>query len=166
MSWSHWSYKATAGGVPNSWGIYDPTGTWPSVPNIQSDSMNTISNDWSKWKTRTAFGTTSFLIRYLGAPLAVADFYTNSGTLTVSSNSGVLANDQDINLGQSGINLTAVLVSNPANGLSTPMVHSPTHPMRASTEPTRFGTGTLTGLPIPRTSPRCLFWSRIIRQVR
>jgi hypothetical protein len=52
----------------------------------------------------------------LGAPLAVADFYTNSGTLTVSSNSGVLANDQDINLGQSGINLTAVLVSNPANG--------------------------------------------------
>ena len=116
MSWSHWSYKATAGGVPNSWGIYDPTGTWPSVPNIQSDSMNTISNDWSKWKTRTAFGTTSFLIRYLGAPLAVADFYTNSGTLTVSSNSGVLANDQDINLGQSGINLTAVLVSNPVNG--------------------------------------------------
>jgi aryl-phospho-beta-D-glucosidase BglC (GH1 family) len=116
MSWSHWSYKATAGSVPNSWGIYDPVGSWPPKPNIQTDSINTISNDWSKWKTSAAFGTTSFLIRYLGAPLAVADFYTNSGTLTVSSNSGVLANDQDINLGQSGINLTAVLVSNPANG--------------------------------------------------
>ena len=24
MSWSHWSYKAIAGSVPNSWGIYDP----------------------------------------------------------------------------------------------------------------------------------------------
>jgi hypothetical protein len=117
MSWSHWSYKAIAGGVPNSWGIYDPIGTWPSVPNIQSDSMNTISNDWSKWKTSAAFGTTSFLVRYLGAPLAVADFYTNNnGTLTVNSSSGVLANDQDINIGQSGISLTAVLVNNPTNG--------------------------------------------------
>ncbi len=116
LSWSDWSYKATAGGVPNSWGIYDPIGTWPPVPNIQSDSINTISNDWVQWKTSTAFGATSFLIRYLGAPLAVADHYTNSGMLTVNSNSGVLANDQDINLGQPGISLTAVLVSNPANG--------------------------------------------------
>jgi len=116
MSWSHWSYKATSGGVPNSWGIYDPFGTWPSKPNIQSDSINTISNDWSQWKTSTAFRTTSFLIRYLGAPLAVTDFYTNNGTMTIDSNSGVLANDQDINIGQSGISLTAILVSNPTNG--------------------------------------------------
>jgi endoglucanase len=118
MNWSHWAYKATSGGVPNSWGIYDPVGTWPPVPNIQSDSINTISNDWIRWKTGSAFGTTSFLVQYLGAPLAVADFYTNDsgGSLVVNSNSGVLANDQDINLGQPGISLTAVLVSNPANG--------------------------------------------------
>jgi aryl-phospho-beta-D-glucosidase BglC (GH1 family) len=119
MSWSHWSYKATAGGVPNSWGIYDPTGTWPPKPNIQNDSIGTISNDWSQWKTGTAFGITPFLKQYLGAPIAVADYYTNSGTLTVSSNSGVLANDQDINLGLSGISLSAVLVGNPANGQLT-----------------------------------------------
>ena len=119
MSWSHWAYKATAGGVPNSWGIYDPVGTRPPTPNIQTGSISVISNDWSRWKTSAAFGTTSFLVQYLGAPLAVADFYTNNGTLTVNSNSGVLANDHDINAGQSGINLTAVLVSNPTNGQLT-----------------------------------------------
>jgi endoglucanase len=116
MNWSHWSYKATSGSVPNSWGIYDPIGTWPPTPNIQSNSITSISNDWSAWKTGSAFGATSFLVQYLGGPIAVADFYTNSGTLTVNSNSGVLDNDQDINLGQPGISLTAVLVSNPANG--------------------------------------------------
>ena len=102
MSWANWAYKAIAGSVGNSWGIYDPTGTWPPKPNIQSDSIGTISNDWSQWKTATAFGITPFLKQYLGAPIAVADFYTNSGTLTVSSNSGVLINDQDINLGLAG----------------------------------------------------------------
>jgi endoglucanase len=121
MSWSTWSYKATSGSVPNSWGIYDPIGTWPPKPNIQTASANTISNNWSQWKTSTAFGITPFLKQYLGAPLAVADSYTNSGggTLTVNTNSGVLANDQDINLGQSGISLTAVLTSNPTNGQLT-----------------------------------------------
>jgi endoglucanase len=119
MSWANWAYKAIAGSVGNSWGIYDPTGTWPPKPNIQSDSISTISNDWSQWKTSTAFGVTSFLKQYLGAPLAIADFYTNSGTLIVNSNSGVLANDQDINLGLSGISLSAVLVGNPANGQLT-----------------------------------------------
>ena len=68
MNWSDWSYKATAGGVPNSWGIYDPVGAWPPVPNIQTNSLNTISNDWARWRTSTAFGATPFLIRYLGAP--------------------------------------------------------------------------------------------------
>lgn len=119
MSWDNWAYKAIAGSVGNSWGIYDPTGTWPPKPNIQSDSISTISNDWSQWKTSTAFGITPFLKQYLGAPIAVADFYTNSGTLTVSSNLGVLANDQDINLGLSGISLSAVLVANPTNGQLT-----------------------------------------------
>jgi aryl-phospho-beta-D-glucosidase BglC (GH1 family) len=121
MSWANWAYKAIAGGVGNSWGIYDPTGTWPPKPNIQTDSASSISNKWSQWKTSTAFGITPFLRQYLGAPLAVADSYTNSGsgTLLVNTNSGVLANDQDINLGLAGISLSAVLVGGPTNGQLT-----------------------------------------------
>ena len=116
MSWSHWSYKTSVGGVPNSWGIYDPTGPKPPEPDIQNDSAGSISNDWAQSTTSAAFGVTPFLQQYLGAPLAVADFYTNSGTLTVNTNLGVLANDQDINLGLPGISLSAALVSGPANG--------------------------------------------------
>ena len=66
ISWSHWAYKATSGDVPNSWGIYDPIGIRPPKPNIRTDSFNTISNDWSQWKTSTAFGITPFLKQYLG----------------------------------------------------------------------------------------------------
>ena len=121
MSWCDWSYKASAGGVGNSWGIYDPSGSFPPKPNIQSDSAADISSKWSQWKTSPAFGMTSFLKQYLGAPLAVADSYTNNngGTLTVNIGSGVLANDQDINLGQSGIVLSTVFVDGPANGQLT-----------------------------------------------
>ena len=124
MSWNNWAYKATAGSVGNSWGIYDPTGpssSWPAKPNLQSDSITTISNKWSQWKTSTEFGITPFLKQYLGAPVAVADSYTNNGggDLSVPAESGVLANDTDINLGQPGIVLSTILVSNPANGLLT-----------------------------------------------
>jgi len=119
MNWSVWAYKAISGGVPNSWGIYDPIGNWPSKPNIQTSSATTISNDWSAWTTGVAFGVTSFLQQSLGAPVAVADSYASSGTLTVNSAAGVLANDQDINLGLPGISLSAVLVSGPANGQVT-----------------------------------------------
>lgn len=117
MSWNNWSYKAIAGSVGNSWGIYDPTGTWPAKPDIQNDSANSISNKWSQWKTAPAFGITPYLKQYLGAPLAEADLYTNTGTLTVSSNTGVLGNDFDANLGISGISLSATLVAGPTNGL-------------------------------------------------
>ncbi len=55
MSWTSWSYKATHGGPPDSWGLYDPKGTWPAVPNIQTDSASTISSDWSRWTTAKAF---------------------------------------------------------------------------------------------------------------
>ena len=118
LSWCHWSYKATQGNAPNSWGIYSSGGI--PKPNIQSDSSATISNAWTQCKT-SSFGLTAFLRRYLGAPLAVADAYTNSngGTLVVNSGAGVLANDLDINAGQSGISLAAVLVSNPTNGQLT-----------------------------------------------
>ncbi len=55
MNWSSWSYKATHGSGTDSWGLYDPTGTWPAIPNIVTDSSSTISADWSKWTTANAF---------------------------------------------------------------------------------------------------------------
>jgi len=118
MSWANWAYKASNGTVGNSWGIYDPISSQIPVPNIQNDSSSTISNDWSQWSTLSAFGITSYLQQYLGEPLAVADSYTaTSGvTLVVNAGSGVLANDIDINKGQSGIQLQAVLVNGPSNG--------------------------------------------------
>jgi len=117
MNWDNWACKAIAGSVGNSWGIYDPTGNWPAIPDIQNDSATTISNKWSQWTTSAAFDITPFLKQYLGAPVAVMDSYTNTGILTVSNNSGVLANDFDTNLGLSDISLSATLVAGPANGL-------------------------------------------------
>jgi hypothetical protein len=58
MSWSMWAYKATDGLLPDGWGWYDPT-YWPTTPNISTDSITTISNDWTKWRTTTSFGINS-----------------------------------------------------------------------------------------------------------
>jgi endoglucanase len=55
LSWTMWSYKATHGLVPDSWGWYDPT-WWPATPNISTDSAATISTKWQQWKTTTSFG--------------------------------------------------------------------------------------------------------------
>lgn len=54
LSWTMWSYKATHGLVPDSWGWYDPT-YWPATPNISTDSAATISSKWQQWKTTTSF---------------------------------------------------------------------------------------------------------------
>ena len=117
MSWNDWSYKATAGSVGNSWGIYDPAGSPAAAPNIQTDSASSISNSWSQWQTGHVFAITPFLQQYLGAPVAVDDLYTNTmGSLSVSRNSGVLVNDTDPNLNLSGIVLSATLVSSPTHG--------------------------------------------------
>jgi hypothetical protein len=124
ISWANWAFKATAGtiGSSNSWGIYDPTSSGtPPTPNVQTSSFSTIINDWEASQTTIDFGVSSFLQRYLGEPLAVADSYTaTSGvTLVVNSSSGVLANDLDINQGQPGIQLQVVLVNGPTNGQLT-----------------------------------------------
>ena len=121
MNWSAWAYKASNGTVGNSWGIYDPTSSGIPKPNIQTDSSSTISNDWSQWKTASAFGITSYLQQYIGEPLAVAESYaaTSGVTLVVNTGTGVLANDLDINQGQAGIQLRAVLVDGPSNGQLT-----------------------------------------------
>ena len=121
MSWSVWSYKAIHGAPPDSWGLFDPIGTWPAKPNIQTDSANTISNTWSAWGTSPAFGLNSMLRAALGSPLAVPDQYsaTYGTTLTISSASAVLGNDWDINLGQPGIQLAAGWMDGPVHGQLT-----------------------------------------------
>jgi len=54
LSWTPWTYKATHGLVPDSWGFYDPS-FWPTTPNISTDSTATIQNDWSQWATTASF---------------------------------------------------------------------------------------------------------------
>jgi aryl-phospho-beta-D-glucosidase BglC (GH1 family) len=54
LSWTVWSYKATAGLIPNSWGLYDPN-HWATTPNISSDSAATIAADWQQWTTPATF---------------------------------------------------------------------------------------------------------------
>ncbi|MGO8672109.1 MAG: glycoside hydrolase family 5 protein [Capsulimonadaceae bacterium] len=54
ISWTMWSYKATHGLNPDSWGFYDPT-RWPATPNIEKNSAATIAADWSQWTTPAAF---------------------------------------------------------------------------------------------------------------
>jgi len=55
LSWTMWSYKATHGLVPDSWGYYDPT-HWPATPNVSTDSQATIASKWAQWTTAAAFG--------------------------------------------------------------------------------------------------------------
>src|ERR1700733_142996 len=54
LSWTVWSYKATAGLIPNSWGFYDPN-HWATTPNISTDSAATIAADWQQWTTPATF---------------------------------------------------------------------------------------------------------------
>jgi endoglucanase len=54
LSWTMWSYKATAGLIPNSWGFYDPN-HWATTPNISTDSAATIAADWQQWTTPATF---------------------------------------------------------------------------------------------------------------
>lgn len=54
LSWSMWSYKATHGLNPDSWGFYDPS-YWPPTPNISTDSAATIQSDWQQWATTNSF---------------------------------------------------------------------------------------------------------------
>ncbi len=58
ISWCMWAYKATDGLVPDGWGWYDPV-YWPTTPNVSTDSITTIGNDWLQWKTTTSFGENS-----------------------------------------------------------------------------------------------------------
>jgi aryl-phospho-beta-D-glucosidase BglC (GH1 family) len=54
LSWTMWSYKATDGLIPDSWGFYDPN-HWATTPNISTDSAATIAADWQQWTTPATF---------------------------------------------------------------------------------------------------------------
>jgi endoglucanase len=54
LSWTMWSYKATHGLLPDSWGFYDPS-YWPTTPDIANDSASTIAADWKQWATTVSF---------------------------------------------------------------------------------------------------------------
>jgi aryl-phospho-beta-D-glucosidase BglC (GH1 family) len=115
ISWSTWAFKA-ANGAGQNWGIYyngSLTG-----PDLETSSNNVISNAWVQCQTADGFSITSYEQQYLGGPLAVANSYTATSdvALVVGAGSGVLGNAIDINEGQPGIQLTAVLVNGPGNG--------------------------------------------------
>jgi len=62
ISWSFWSYKATAGTASsqNSWGLYDPVNNL-ATPNIQSATTTTITQDWSNVTTAGSFAINTML---------------------------------------------------------------------------------------------------------
>ena len=51
LSWTVWTYKNTAAGS-NSWGVYTTIpGKKPPVPNLVTDSADTIREKWRAWAT-------------------------------------------------------------------------------------------------------------------
>lgn len=120
INWTTWSYKTTQTLAPNSWGVYAPT-YWAQTPNIQTDSAQTIAEDWSQWTTAAAFTVTGFLQHSLAQPVPVNDSYALAvnTSFTANASSGVLANDYDINSGRPGIALSATLLDSTVHGQLT-----------------------------------------------
>ena len=53
LSWTLWTYKNTASGN-NSWGVFTTIpGKVPPVPNLVTDSADTIRSTWKAWATST-----------------------------------------------------------------------------------------------------------------
>ena len=51
LNWTLWTYKNTASGT-NSWGVYTTIpGKAPPVPNLATDSADTIRQKWKAWAT-------------------------------------------------------------------------------------------------------------------
>jgi len=75
LSWTMWSYKATAGLIPNSWGFYDPN-HWATTPDISTDSAAAIAADWQQWTTAATFS--------LNTALGLSG-NANGGTINTSS---------------------------------------------------------------------------------
>lgn len=51
LNWTMWTYKIKAGGS-NSWGVFTTIpGKAPAVPNLVTDSAETIRQKWGAWRT-------------------------------------------------------------------------------------------------------------------
>ncbi len=117
MGWIVWSYKATHGGGSDSWGLYNPRDPRPAKPDLQKDSAADIKDKWSRWG-EAAFAINPMLKRTLAMPVAVNDAYTTTtGKALTIDPPGVLANDAHLNLGQSGVRLTARQAAGPGHGV-------------------------------------------------
>ncbi len=67
LSWTMWTYKNKAGGT-NSWGVYTTLpGKAPPVPNLVTDSADTIRQKWQAWVTSKE----TFAINPMFKPLLV-----------------------------------------------------------------------------------------------
>ncbi|MBC8108340.1 MAG: cellulase family glycosylhydrolase, partial [Anaerolineae bacterium] len=120
MSWTPWSYKLN-NWVGNSWGLYEIQSQWPWVPNVQTDSAANIMSAYGTIRTAGRYVINPLQRNAIGMPGTTSDSYalTRGQTLSITSTNGVLSNDFDVNLGQSGIALSATLVNNVAHGTLT-----------------------------------------------
>jgi hypothetical protein len=123
IDWSVWTYKADDGPSPDTWGLYDPSSSasMPPVPNLQTGSAATVQADWSQCDSTGRYIITPYLQYSMAGPVVTNNFYNviPGMALTVNSQSGVMADDSDLNLGQPGIQLVASLVNGPPNGQLT-----------------------------------------------
>ena len=87
LSWTVWSYKATAGLIPNSWGLYDPN-HWATTPNISSDSAATIAADWQQWTTPATFSLNTALGLHGTQNGGATNISTSAWYNVVNTNSG------------------------------------------------------------------------------
>jgi endoglucanase len=92
LSWSPWAFKATHGLNPDSWGFYDPS-FWPTTPNISSDSVSTIQNDWSQWATTVSFSFNTTLGITGGVNGGNGGLSTSAWYSVVNRNSGSCVDD-------------------------------------------------------------------------
>jgi len=87
LSWTVWSYKATAGLIPNSWGLYDPN-HWATTPNISTDSAATIAADWQQWTTPATFSLNTALGLHGTQNGGATSISTSAWYNVVNTNSG------------------------------------------------------------------------------
>ena len=119
LNWTSWTAKARHW-TDSNWGIYEVT-QWPASPNLQTASASQILSDYATVTTAGHFVLQTTLGGIFGSPLLANDRYTTTpGTaLYIAPAQGVLANDSDPNLGQSGITMHAYQVDAPAHGTLT-----------------------------------------------
>src|SRR5579859_2244644 len=115
VGWANWTWKAE-GGTNDEWADTIPY-NWPTVPNLQTDSMATILADYATCVTTGHYQANPLLQNTMAEPYATPDVYTltEDQSLYVTASSGVLSNDVDVN----GYQLTAQLANNVSHGTLT-----------------------------------------------